>query len=179
MNPRVRVPVAPRAGGTVEVMRGLVQRGVVRLAAALVALALAGVTPWLEPPHAGSTHHCQCPRGAGHHDCDCPLCQAEAARAGAASTPGAKVPPCHLAQAKKAAAAERQATERRLASGPVLSSACGSGDHRFDPPPSVPHFTVPQAPALAVHVTVAALDERLGDDLGVPVEPETPPPKQA
>jgi hypothetical protein len=160
-------------------MQRLTHSAVVRLAAVLVAVGLGGVAPWLEAPHAAPTHRCQCAKGAGHHDCDCPLCAAEAARATASAPRDAKVPPCHLAKAKKVEAAEREAAARRAAGGPVLSSSCGTGDHRFDPPPTVPLFTVPEAPALAVHVTVAVLDERLAADLGVPVEPETPPPKQA
>lgn len=160
-------------------MQGLAHRVAARLAAALVALALGGVLPLLEAPHAGAAHRCQCARGAGHHDCDCPLCQAEAARLAAAAPPGGKVPPCHLALGKKAQAAEREAAARRAASGPFFASACGTGDHRFDPPPAVQYFTVPAAPAVAVHVTVTALDHRRCAADGVPVEPATPPPKHA
>jgi hypothetical protein len=158
-------------------MQGLAHTVASRLAAALVALALGGVLPLFEAPHAEAGHRCQCPRGAGHHDCDCPLCQAEAARV--ASTPGARVPPCHLALARKALADEREAAGRRAASGPTLASACGDGDHRFDPPPSVPSFTMPVAPAVSVHLTVTALAERSAARLGGPVEPATPPPKLA
>ena len=160
-------------------MQGLAHSVASRLAAALVALALGGVMPLFEAPHAEAGHRCQCARGAGHHDCDCPLCQAEAARAAAAATPGAKVPPCHLAVARKVEAERREAAGRRAASGPTLASACGDGDHRFDPPPSVQSFTVPVAPAVAVHLTVTELSERSAADLGVPIEPATPPPKLA
>lgn len=159
-------------------MRELLHSAAVQLAAILVAVGLSGVAPWLEAPHAEPAHRCQCARSAGHHDCDCPLCHAEAARAAAAS-PGAKVPPCHLERARKAAAAEQQAARRRAASGPVLSSTCGSGDHRFDPPPSLPLFTVPEAPVVTLHLTAATLDERLAADAGLPIEPETPPPRLA
>lgn len=163
-------------------MQGFVHSAVVRLAAVMVAAGLAGVTPWLEAPHGEASHRCQCAKGAGHHDCDCPLCAAEAARAGAATAAAgqrSKVPPCHLARAARADAAEREAAARRAASGPTLSSSCGGGDHRFDPPPAAPAFTVPQAPVVAVHVTTATLDEQAGADLGLPVEPETPPPRPA
>lgn len=159
-------------------MKALSHSVAARLATALVALALSGVTPWLEAPHEEGGHHCQCPKGAAHHDCDCPLCQAEAARA-ASPAAGARVPPCHLALARKAVDAERDARARRAASGPVLASTCGDGDHRFDPPPAVTFFTVPAPPAVALHVTVAVLDDRFSADLGLPVEPETPPPKRA
>lgn len=160
-------------------MQRLLHSAAVRLAAVLVAAALGGLVPWLEAPHAEATHKCQCPKGGGHHVCDCPLCHAEAARAAAAAAKGAKVPPCHIAKAKKAEAAEREAAERRAASGPVISSTCGAGDQRFDPPPVVQLFTVPSAPVVAVHVTVAALAGQLTADLGLPVEPETPPPRLA
>jgi len=159
-------------------MRGLLHSAAVQLAAVLVAVGLSGAVPWLEAPHAEQGHRCQCPKGAGQHHCDCPLCHAEAARAAAAS-PGAKVPPCHLDRARKAAAAEKEAAKRRAAAGPALSSTCGTGDHRFDPPPSLPLFTVPEAPVVAVHLTVAALDEALAADVGLPVEPETPSPRLA
>lgn len=159
-------------------MRSLLHSAVVQLAAVLVAVGLSGAAPWLEAPHAERTHRCQCPKGGAHHECDCPLCHAEAARA-AAAQPAAKVPPCHLDRARKVAAAEKAAAERRAASGPALSSTCGTGDHRFDPPPNLPLFTVPEAPAVAVHLTVAVLDERLAADVGLPVEPETPPPRLA
>jgi hypothetical protein len=162
-------------------MQRFVRHAAVRLAAVLVAAALGGVTPWLEAPHAEATHKCQCPKGGGHHECDCPLCHAEVARAAAAAAASreAKLPPCHLAKARKTEAAERVAAERRAASGPALSSTCGTGDHRFDPPPTVQLFTVPTAPVVPVRVTVAALVDRLDADLGVPGEPETPPPKPA
>jgi hypothetical protein len=163
-------------------MQRLIQSAAVRLAAVLVAAALGGAVPWLEAPHAEATHRCQCPKGAGHHDCDCPLCAAEAARAARAAATGAKVPPCHIALAKKAEAAqheaERKAAARHAAGGPTLSSTCGAGDQRFDPPPVVTAFTVPEAPVVAVHVTVSTLDDHRFADLGLPVEPETPPPKQ-
>lgn len=160
-------------------MQRLVHRATVRLAAALVAVALSGVVPWLEAPHAEPAHRCQCARGAGHHDCDCPLCHAEAARVASQASAGAKLPPCHLAKARKAEAEAREAAARRAASGPTLASSCGAGDPRFDPPPTAPLFTVPEAPALAIHVAVASLDD--GPDLAVgqPEEPETPPPRQA
>lgn len=157
-------------------MRGLVHSAVVQLAAVLVAVGLSGASPWLEAPHAEGTHRCQCARGGGPHECDCPICQADAARAAAAAD--GKLPPCHLALSRKAKAAEKEASARR-ARGPVLAASCGTGDHRFDPPPNLPLFTVPAAPVVAVHLTVARLDERLGDELGLPVEPETPPPKPA
>ncbi len=156
-------------------MHRLLHSAAVQLAAVLVAVGLSGAAPLLEAPHAEATHRCQCPKGAGHHDCDCPLCQAEAVRA--ASQAGAKVPPCHLALARKVRAAKSEGDARRAASGPVLASTCGSGDHRFDPPPVVPLSTVPEAPVVAVHADAARLDDRLGEPLGVPVEPETPPPR--
>lgn len=160
-------------------MQWLAHSGAARLTATLVALALGGLVPWLEAPHAEPTHRCQCARGAGHHDCDCPLCQAEAARAATSASPDAAVPPCHLAVAKKVRAAEREAAARRAASGHALSSSCGDGDHRFDPPPTVQVFLLPAMPPLAVHVAPSSLQDRWALEAGPPVEPETPPPKRA
>jgi hypothetical protein len=160
-------------------MQRLIHSAAVQVAAVLVAAALGGVVPWLEAPHAEAAHRCQCPKGGGHHDCDCPLCAAEAARAAAARS--ASAPPCHVAKARKAEeaqrAVERKAAARRAATGPTLSSTCGVGDQRFDAPPLATVFTVPEAPVVAVHVTVSALDECRFAGLGVPVEPETPPPR--
>lgn len=160
-------------------MQRLVHSAAVQLAAALVAVALTGVLPWLEAPHAEPVHRCQCARGAGHHDCDCPLCHAEAARAASRAASDAKLPPCHLAKARKAEAEARESAARRAASGPTIAASCGAGDPRFDPPPTAPIFTVPEAPALAVHVAVASLDEGPGLPAGQPLEPETPPPRLA
>jgi hypothetical protein len=167
-------------------MQRLKHSAAVRLAAVLVAVALGGVVPWLEAPHDEATHRCQCPRGSTHHDCDCPLCAAQAARAARAAraaAEGARVPPCHLAAARKAEAArheaERKAAARHAAGGPTLSSTCGAGDQRIDPPPLVASFTAPEAPAVAIIVTVSALLDRRFAGLGAPVEPETPPPRLA
>ncbi|MBK9519604.1 MAG: hypothetical protein IPO09_20210 [Anaeromyxobacter sp.] len=177
-------------------MRGVLDMLTVRLVAAFLAISIAGVPELFAPPDAPAGHRCQCPIREGRHECDCPLCHAEAARhaAEAAARPGghadhdaavvgaapaAKVPPCHLALAKKTAVKEREAAARRAAAGPVISSTCGTDDRRLRPPPAVEFFTMPSAPVLELVVTVARLGAERADRLASTLEPETPPPRRA
>ncbi len=176
-------------------MKGLLDNAAVRLVAAMLALSVAGVPDLFAPPDAPAGHRCQCPIREGRHDCDCPLCHAEAARHAAeaaahgdhdhgeatvaASGSAAKVPPCHLALAKRLEASDKEAAARRAAAGPIISSTCGTDDRRPRPPPAVEFFTVPAPTLVALVITVTPLGEERRDRLVAAFEPETPPPRRA
>lgn len=157
-------------------MATLAQGIVSRCAAAAVALLLSGAPDLVEPPSHSAGHRCHCPVKGGRHDCDCPLCHAEAARRdGAASGQ----PACHKSLAAKARAESEQAAARRAASGPCLTSACGTADGQARPPPTIERYTVPPAWQLAL-VLFSTEVEETNDLVILPLrEPETPPPRAA
>jgi hypothetical protein len=155
------------------VTRRTASAAVVRVAAAVLAVALSGVSS-IAAQHAPAGHHrCSCKHDADH-ECGCGGCRR---RALAARASDAASPPCHREAAKTALEAE--ARTRKPRSEPCIDGGCGGeGAPAVTLARSEPYLVRPGSA-----VVVNGRAEALVTPVAVPhlrvVAPETPPPRAA
>jgi hypothetical protein len=160
-------------------MLGLIHTMTSRVAAAAVALALSGLPQLVEAPGQPVAHRCHCPAKHGAHEVGCPLCHAAAAGLRKAEADDSSLPPCHRALAAKARAGEGEAAQRRAASGPYLTSSCGTESAKLLPPPAVERYTIPQGHEVDFVESIRKLTATRDLPRSATREPETPPPRGA
>jgi len=144
-----------------------------RIAAALLVVALSGVTGLVAPRARAAEPHCCCQGMVvdGHHICSCPICRLAAHRAGrrGRASPSSRRSEVIKALAKEAAPPPEEAL--------YYSSRCDDSRSLPGVSPSTEPFTLPRVPVLPRRHT----EEELGATLSAPASreifPESPPPR--
>lgn len=145
-----------------------------RLAAALLALALSGGARLLPARPPSGPHRCTCRSHGDGHLCACAVCNAQARRARASRLED--LPPCHRDAARRSAAREEEARQRRAAL-PGILPACGEPEGGLAAPGALDAFAVPARPALALAEWSTSVPSPAAAAPDRAARPAVPPPR--